>query len=326
MSTSARRSQWGLTELIVALRWAALWLSLLAMVMAAGSPTKLEIALGAVLALYAVIRTVLPVRLDAPGVVLSASSQRRALVEVCAEVALCVVVVLFTGTVDSPFFFSLGAAVFLAGLKVPAPALATATVGSILGLFFAGIVGALSSSLATAGIERAAVLGALAMLASYSDWLLRLGMREEAVELKRLRSLAEVNHLLLELHARAATTPASLSLKAAVANTVSRLHGLLHPDIVALFLADPTTEGATWEVTVAEGVVLPASMHRGDLPEALTAAMNSLGPVLRPQLGDSEGVAGGAVSGLYVPLWAARYAAGVAGGGTRGKLGALLRS
>ena len=55
---------------------------------------------------------------------------------------------------------------------------------------------------------------------------------------------------------------------------------------------------------MAEGVALPSTMHRGDLPEAMNAAMGSLGPVLRTQLADREGVAAGAVSGLYVPLWA----------------------
>ncbi len=37
MNAGKRRSQWGLTELVVALRWAALCLSLLAMVVISGS-------------------------------------------------------------------------------------------------------------------------------------------------------------------------------------------------------------------------------------------------------------------------------------------------
>ena len=305
MKPSKRTFPWGLTELVIAIRWAALCLSLLAMLMFAGSPTKREIIAGAVLALYAVLRTVWPVRLDASLLSGRAPSSRSTvLVEVCGEVALCVVVVLFTGTVESPFIISLGAAVFLAGLRVPASALAVACVASILGLAIAGLTGTLSHTVASQGIERAAVLGALAMLASYSDWLLRLGMREEAGELRRLRNLVEVNHLLLELHTRAASQPASLSLKAAMANTVTRLRGLLHPDAVALFLADPTADGGLLEVTVAEGVALPSTMHRSDLPEAMNAAMGSLGPVLRTQLAEREGVAAGAVSGIYVALWA----------------------
>jgi signal transduction histidine kinase len=304
MNPAKRRSHWGLTELVVALRWAALCLSLLAMVVISGAPTKREVVAGGVLALYAIVRTVWPLRFSFSTSRRQAPAERPSVLEVCGEVALCIIVVLFTGSMTSPFVLSLGAAVFIAGLRIAPPVLALATVGSIVGLSIAGLLGELDRSVASLAIERAALLGALAMLASYSDWLLRLGMRENTSELERLRALAEVNHLLLELHARAASLPASLNLKAAIANTIARLRDLLQPDVVVLFLADPTAERSHWEVTVADGLELPASVRQGELPEAMVEAAGSLGPVLRPRLTSDEGVALGAISGLYVPLWA----------------------
>jgi signal transduction histidine kinase len=304
VNASKRRSQWGLTELVVALRWAALCLSLLAMVVISGAPAKREVVAGGVLAFYAIARTIWPLRFSFSTSRRQVLAERPSILDVTFEVALCVAVVLVTGTVASPFLLSLGAAVFIAGLRISPAVLAFATVGSIVGLSAAGLDGLLTHSLASAGIERAAFLGALAMVASYSDWLLRLGMRENTSELERLRALSEVNHLLLELHARAAALPASLNLKAAVANTISRLRDLLQPDVVVLFLADPTAERGHWEVVVADGLELPASVRQGELPDAMKQATTSLGTLLRSELAEGEGVTLGAVSGLYVPLWA----------------------
>jgi len=304
MHAGKRHSQWGLTELVVALRWAALCLSLLAMVVISGSPSKREIAAGGVLAFYAILRTIWPLKFSFSTSRRQVLAQRPSVFDVTFEVALCVGVVLATGNVTSPFLLSLGAAVFIAGLRLPPSILAFATVGSIVGLATAALAGVLSRPLASAGIERAAFLGALAMIASYSDWILRLGMKQNTSEIERLRALAEVNHLLLELHARAAALPASLNLKAAVANTITRLRDLLQPDVVVLFLADPTAERGHWEVIVADGLELPASVRQGELPDAMRDATSSLGPLLRSELSDGEGVTLGAISGLYVPLWA----------------------
>ena len=55
---------------------------------------------------------------------------------------------------------------------------------------------------------------------------------------------------------------------------------------------------------MADGLELPASVRQGELPDAMVEATSSLGPVLRSELTKGEGVALGAISGLYVPLWA----------------------
>ena len=304
--TGRRRAQgngWGLSELVVAVRWASLCLSVLAM--AVGTPTRAEVTGAAVLAVYAVLRTIWPFRLDwwAPT---SGPRGRSALLGVSAELAVCLAVVGVTGNFNSPFLISLGAAVFVAGLRVPPWALVVAAVSGVGALTGAGMAGGLSHSDARRAIERLAVLGAVAMLGSYSDWLLRAGRNSQGEEVERLRNLSEVNHLLLELHAKAASLPASLNLKAAIANTVSRLRGLLRPDVVVLLLNDPIAEEENdrWQVTLAEGVALPAVIAKSELPLALSEAMGSLGPVCRSTLGEGEGVALEAASGLYVPLWA----------------------
>jgi signal transduction histidine kinase len=259
----------------------------------------------AALAVLAVLRTIWPLRFEfgAP-----ARSQGRAavLLGTSAELALCLVVVGVTGAINSPFLISLGAAVFVSGLLAPPWALATVVVSAMAALAAAGVEGALSRADATRAVQRLAVLGAVAMLGSYSEWLLRAGRDSQGGEVERLRSLSEVNQLLLELHAKAASLPASLNLKVAVANTVSRLRGLLAPDVVVLFLSDTFADedNDRWRVTLAEGVQLPEVLVTSQLAPALAEAMGSLGPVCRSALGLGEGVAVEASSGLYVPLWA----------------------
>jgi signal transduction histidine kinase len=155
-------------------------------------------------------------------------------------------------------------------------------------------------------VKGLAVLGALSLLGSYGEWLLEKGRESKDEEVERLRNLGEINHLLLELHAKAASVPAALSLKSAVATLASRLRKLLEPDVVALVLSDRISDqgGGRWEVILAEGVELPDVLKEGVLAPALREAASSVGPVCRSRLGHGEGVALEAWSGLYVPLWA----------------------
>jgi len=296
-----------MAELTVATRWAALCLSLVAM--ALGTPTKRDLLGAAALAVYAVVRTVWPLpstnaAANAGGI--GRWAQGRALVAAGAELALAVVVVGITGYLGSPFIISLGAAAFIAGRALPAWGVVSMAVAGIAVLTGMGLEGADTSTGASQAVERLAVLAALSLLGSYSEWLLRKGGGAQGEELKRLRDLNEVNHLLLELHARAASVPASLSLKAAVANTVSRLRSLLGPDFMVLLLSDPVAEQANgvWEVALADGVAFPEVIAGRDLPPALREATESLGPVCRSKLSPGEGAAAEATSGVYVPLWA----------------------
>src|SRR5579875_2924565 len=59
---AAGLNEWGLTQLVTAVRWAALCLSLLTM--ALGTATRAGVVVATVLAVYAVARTVWPGRAD----------------------------------------------------------------------------------------------------------------------------------------------------------------------------------------------------------------------------------------------------------------------
>ena len=162
MNAGKRRSLWGLTELVVALRWAA------SVPFSPGHGRYFRLPTSA--RWWPVECWRFTPSSGQFGLCGSAfrlrgarcAAERPSLLEVCVEVGLCLVVVLLTGSVTSPFLLSLGAAVFIAGLRIAPPVVALATVGSIVGLGVAGLLGGLDRSVASQAIERAALLGASA--------------------------------------------------------------------------------------------------------------------------------------------------------------------
>jgi|SRR5579875_760864 len=291
----------GMKELVIGLRWLALAVSFLAVSLA--SLGLRDLVGAAALAAVALVRTLRPLQ---PTGDIAGSAQWRRAAGMLAELAVAAGVVGATGTVGSPFLVPLAAACFISGLVLPLWLLGAIAVAVMAALGAAGAQGAEPKPVAARAVEGVTVIAALALLGSYSEWLARRARQANDTEVARLRDLAEVNHLLLELHARAASLPAALSLKASVSNLTSRLRQFLEPDVVVLLLTSPAQkEGAErWEVTLAEGVELPRELGAADLPPALREAANSLGPVCRAELGAGQGVAPGSWTGLYVPMWA----------------------
>ena len=228
-----------------------------------GTPAKREVVAGGVLAFYAILRTIWPLRFSFSPSSGQLLAERPSVLDVTFEVGLCVAVVLSPGRLASPFLLSLGAAVFIAGLRILArrPRFRHDWFDRRAWRRRAGRV---AQSLARLCGYRA---GCLSRGVGHGGFLQRLAVtprhRENTSELERLRALSEVEPPLIGVHARAAALPASLNLKAAVANTISRLRDLLQPDVVVLFLADPTAERGHWEVVVADGLELPASVRQG---------------------------------------------------------------
>jgi len=290
------RGDWGIDELIVALRWTGFSLSVLTML--ASAPSRRDIIAASMLLVYSILRTLWPVHLG--------RTARRTLIEVTLDAFLGAGLVGWTGLAASPFLLSLGASLLLAGLGIGAAValLAPATAG--VAVLASWAVGGFDASDRYAAAQRGGLLALICLLGAYSRWLLRPAHNESVTELERLRSLSEVNNLLLELHARAASLPGSVSLRGVLAQTVSRLRDLLQPQLVALLLRDPTAErsASSWRVAVAEGVQLPVSLSDEELPTALREAARSLGPVRRERLEPGDGLGAGTSSGLYIPLWA----------------------
>ena len=294
---------WGIKELVVATRWVALALSVAAVGLR--SPHRSDIVAAGLLSLLAVARTLWPFEPEVDVRDLKRAGW-VALGGGFGEVALCGVLVAVTGGEASAFVMSLAGACFTFGLVMPLLPGALVVVAGLVGLGVAGMAGALTRPLASRYVEELAVLGALFVLGSYSEWLLQKGRESKDGEVERLRNLGEVNRLLLELHAKAVSVPAGLSLRAAVANLAERLRELLEPDVVVLMLAGSGDSNAAglWEVVLADGVQLPATVVPGELAPALKEAASSLGPVCRGGLAAGEGANSGAWTGLYVPLWA----------------------
>ncbi|MGC8628334.1 MAG: GAF domain-containing sensor histidine kinase [Acidimicrobiales bacterium] len=292
-----------MTKLVVALRWVALALSVAAVGLRGAHRTDM-VAVG-LLTLLAVARTLWPFE---PGV--GAQGVKRvawaALAGGLVELAVCAVLVAMTGAASSPFVVSLAGACFICGLVVPVRPGALVVVAGLVALGAAGATGSLTRSLASRYVEELAVLGALGVLGSYSEWLLQKDRETKDGQLEHLRELGEVNRLLLELHAKAASVPAGLSLRGAVATLAGHLRELLQPDVVVLMLAASASSGSgtCWEVALADGVELPDAVAPEDLVPVLREASRSFEPVCRCKLAPGEGVRAGAWTGLYVPLWA----------------------
>ncbi|MDA8291669.1 MAG: GAF domain-containing sensor histidine kinase [Actinomycetota bacterium] len=290
--------EWGVDEIGVAVRWTGLTLSLIALVVQ--RPHRVEVAGAVVLVLLALVRTVWPLRFAARGL--------RRTTAVVGDVVASSVVVGCTGLVTSPFLLSLGASLLLAGIAVGRGVVVLGPLAAGVATLAAFVYGGFDGVDLAGATQRVELLALICIVGASSRWLLRPRAADEAdeEELERLRNLTEVNDLLLELHARAATLPGAISLRGVVASTVSRLRDLLVPELVVLLLRDPTAEegGGSWEVAVAEGVALPTALRDDELPAVLGEASRSYGPVRRGRLGGLEGVGTGTTSGLYIPLWA----------------------
>lgn len=294
---------WGMRELVVALRWVALALS----VAAAGlrSPHRADIVAASLLTLVAVARTLWPFQAGEGN----RGTKRGAWASLgggLGELGLCVALTALTGADGSPFVLSLAAACFICGLVVPVRPGVLVVIAGLVALGAAGTAGVLTRPLASQYVKELAVLGALGVLGSYSEWLLQKSRDSKDGQVERLRNLGEVNRLLLELHSKAASVPTGLSLRGAVTNLAARLRELLQPDVVVLMLAHSggPSSGGPWEVALADGVELPDVVAPRDLAPVLQEAARSLGPVSRSSLAAGEGVKVGASTGLYVPLWA----------------------
>lgn len=296
------RPGWGMTDLVIAVRWVALTLAL---AMSTLDRTYGQVArVGGGLAALALVRTIWPVRLG-PEVPTTTGRHWQPVAWAAVEVAVCTAAVGATGWVGSPFVISLGAALFVAGFSLPAWLPGAGAVAAIVATATAGAQGTIDRSLAIRVVERVAVLGTVSLLGSYSHWLLGRGRASTSEEIEHLANLAHVNELLLELHSRAASPPGSLNLTTAVASTVTRLKWLLQPDIVLLLLSEPLDKSArNWTVALVDGVQLPDLVSPEHLCPALVEATRSRGPVSRARLAPGEGVAVESSTGLYVPLWA----------------------
>jgi signal transduction histidine kinase len=283
-----------LSALVGSLRWAAISLGLLAVVMK-NPPSPLFVLAGLALATFGVAQTLRPVRLDPPGPSLH--------VAVMAEAALVALVVGVTGGVSSPFVLATAVPVVLAGYDLGR----RRTAGFAYGAFLAIMLVVVLQDHDPQGQRAAAEVGILLLLCGVLGAFTRrlvdeLGLHQEAAW-DQVTRLTTANHLLVALHGVAQTLPASLDLHEVIDSTRTRLRSLFEFGSLAFLVRDDTRD--EWTVELAEGLRLPRQLRGDMLAQPLREVLDEGRAVVAIDLlagNDGRGCSPMARSGMYVPL------------------------
>jgi signal transduction histidine kinase len=248
------------------------------------------LALGVPLIAYAVLRTVRPLRY------LTGDQATIGLVDVLAEVALSLAVVVATDYWSSPYVFCLASAILAAGfargfgfaIRTACTAVAAVAIPYHLQIHDAAV---------GTTIQWGGELLLIALVAGYARRL--FGEAEEQSALAR-----QANDLLTQLNAVAQTLPASLDLGETVDATIAELRALFPIDVVAVLLWDDASD--SWTVAAAEGVRPPVVVTTTTLPAAARDALIAQRPTRTPRnVPPTDALAGSGVhAGIYLPLLA----------------------
>jgi len=283
-------------SLITTLRLATMSISLL-LVSANTSSNSLSLRFWtALLVVYAIFRTVRPIKY---------TNTLSSLAQVLAEVFLGVLAVVATGGCDSPLIFMLLPAVTVAGLARGFGFSFRVAVVTILAV---SIVFVDQSSNSREALLRAAswagIIMLMAIIAGYTRRISGVADKDRELTLDRLDELSDANELLFSLHQVTQTLPASLDMGEVLDTTIARLHSLLTFDSVAVLLFDETD--AHWDVMRHEGLHVPARLGSTELPLGLRQALaqNGIAGITNLVQNPGSGMSERAGSGLYSVLTA----------------------
>jgi signal transduction histidine kinase len=282
--------------LITTLRLATMTISLLLVSADSSSDVASLRFWTGVLVLYAIFRTVRPIKY---------TDSVSSLVLVIAEVFLGVVAVVATGGCDSPLIFMLLPAITVAGLARGFGFSFRVAVVTILAVSFVFVDQASNPREALLrAASWAGIIMLVAIIAGYTRRISGVADRDRELTLDRLDQLSDANELLFSLHQVTQTLPASLDMGEVLDTTVTRLHSLVSFDSVAVLLFDETD--AHWDVVRHEGLHVPVRLGATDLPVGLRQALAHNGSASISNLVKEPG--GGlskrAGSGLYSVLTA----------------------
>lgn len=232
------------------------------------------------------------------------------------EVVLAVLVLLGTGYWQSPFVFSLIAAVgvtgFASGFLV---ALGTGLVSALavaVPLLVSSDVG--RSTALRLSVQWAIELVLVAILAGYARRLSGEADIRHSLALDQVGRLTEANQLLSSLYEVAQDLPASLDLEQVLDATVARLRSFWDLSALAILVPDETSE--QWMVLRQEGGRLPLQLDAAALPSALRQASASRSGLAYTDLREdasAPGLGAASGSGLYAPLFARGQLVGLIG-------------
>ncbi len=293
-STADRVSSFN--ALITTLRLATMTISLLLVSADTSSNTASLRFWTGVLVLYAIFRTVRPIKYTE-----SVSS----LVLVIAEVFLGVVAVVATGGCDSPLIFMLLPAITVAGLARGFGFSFRVAVVTILAVSFVFVDQASNPREALLrAASWAGIIMLVAIIAGYTRRISGVADRDRELTLDRLDQLSDANELLFSLHQVTQTLPASLDMGEVLDTTLTRLHSLLSFESAAVLLFDETD--AQWDVVRHEGLHVPVRLGATALPAGLrkALALNGSASISNLVKEPDGGLSKRAGSGLYSVLTA----------------------
>ena len=273
----------------VGLRFGALLVATVAIVLSGGGFSIATVAAMGVLAAVAGLQTA--------GIGGGRVTPRFSLL---AEAAVALMAALATGGWESPFVAYLGVPVVLLGLRgiaTSAAIVAVVAVGAMSALELVdgdGVVGgAVGQTLVVLTIAVAAGL--------VGGSFVRQAEQEHEATLGRIEQLGHVNAMLSTLHDLVRSMPAPLS--------VDQIVEVIRGQLAELFDADATTllmsagAGGGWRPVYAEGVRLSSELRGTELPEPLRMRGPSQRPVLLDPLEPGEGLWDQARCGIYLWLW-----------------------
>lgn len=253
-------------NIIIWLRWTTLVVAAI-LIFSDRSLTTATAVSFAALAAHNTMRTAKPITYS--------GSEFRFVSAVLLDVCVGVAAVLSTGYWQSPFYFCLTAVVVVAAVaRGLAFALRVAVVTAVVIAvpYHLAIDGASVSTTITLGSE----LVFIGLLSGYANKMFGEADRKAKFALSRLGQLTEVNSLLLNLSRAARDLPVSLDMQQTTSGTLQRIHELMNPDMIVVFLRDDAT--ATWTAAITDGCS-PSLTDDGSLPSAVSRSLSLGGPV-----------------------------------------------
>lgn len=295
---------WELEDVAMLIRWCTTFLAVLA-VLSSGErqfDESLAVAVSVAVVLYALLRTLVPLR--------SSTSIFGIVAGVGVEVAVDALASSVTGGWQSPFVLCAGTGLVIGGLLgglIPVSVGVVELVAfAVSGVVSPGSLSSLAEADRVVGLLFMGLVGAFAGHA-FKQQELRSG------ELDSLRAAARIHDLLLDLHARTAEDPWALTLRGTVTAVVSSISEQVPSDLVALLLTDTSgeTSGHLWHAAAAEGVRLPPTLSEDRLPRCVRECTIHTSPLYRSRLDCGDALDSRSTSGLYAPLWVGSELVGV---------------
>ncbi len=217
------------------------------------------------LLIYAIVRTVRPLRY---------TGDVRSLIALLVEVAFYVACLVTTGFWESPFILTLLIAVTLAGFARGFAFALRISIVCALAVSLPYLMEDLVTERVVQSGQWTLVLVLVALIAGYGRRISGEADRQHVLALDRLGRLSDANELLYSLHRVTQTLPASLDLDDVLQTTFTRLRGLLDVDAAAILGLDDTD--GHWSVLRREGGrPLPARLELEDLPAPLRHALRN---------------------------------------------------